>query len=68
MRQEIACLIHDVDGHFAIGNANVDMQSKNQIRAREQLHVFYDFLVAIALGDKLIVPMRKRVGTHRCDF
>ena len=43
VRQKIARLIHHVDGRLAIGNADMNVQSENQIRAREQLHVFDDF-------------------------
>src|ERR1039457_2663422 len=68
MRKEVAGLIHDVDGRFAIGNTDVHVQSENEVRAREQLHVFHDFLVTLAFGDELIVPMRKRMRADRRDF
>ena len=68
MRQKIARLIHDVNGGFAIGNADVDVQSENEIRARQQLHVFHDLPVALAFGDELIVPMRKRMRAGRGDL
>ena len=61
VRQKITRLIHDVNGRFAIGNADVHVQSEDEIRAREQLHVFDDLLIALAFGDELVVPMRKRM-------
>ena len=39
VRQKIARLIHHVNGRIAIRNADVNVQSENQIRTREQLHV-----------------------------
>src|SRR5438094_6230712 len=68
MRQKIARLVHHVDSHFAIGYAHVHVQSKNEIRAGEQLHVLNDLLVTLALGDVLVPPVRKRVGANRRDF
>ena len=68
MRQKIARLIHYVDGHFAIGDANMHVQSKNEIRACKQLHIFDDLLVPFAFGDVLVAPVRKRVCAHGCGF
>ena len=53
---------------FAIRNSDVHVQSENQVRAREQLHVFHDFLVTFAFGDELIVPMRKRMRADGRDL
>ena len=66
--KKITRLIHDVDRRFAIGNADMHMQSEDEIRPREQLHVFDDFLVALAFGDELIVPVRKRMRADRRDL
>ena len=57
VRQKIARLIHYVDGDIAIWNANVHVQSKNEVRAGEQLHILYNLLIALAFSDELIVPM-----------
>ena len=65
MRQEIARLVHDVDCYFAIGNSDVHVQSEDEIGARQLLHVFDYFLVAFALGNELIAPMRKRMRARR---
>jgi hypothetical protein len=68
VRQKITGLIHHVDGRLAIWNANVHMQSENQIRARERLHILENFLVALAFGDELVAPVRERMRAHRRDF
>jgi hypothetical protein len=57
-----------VDGRFAIGNSDVHVQSKDEIGARELLHVLDDFLIALAFGDELIAPMGKRMCAHGCDL
>jgi hypothetical protein len=59
--QKVARLIHHVNGALAIRNADVHVQSKNEVRAREQLHVFDDLLVTFALSDVLVAPMGKRM-------
>src|SRR4029077_14640309 len=68
MWQKIARLIHHVDGGFALGNADVHVQTEDEIRARELLHILNNFLITLAFGDELISPMRKRMGAARCDF
>ena len=57
-----------MNGRFAIRNADMHVQSENQVRARQQLHVFHDFLIALAFGDELIVPVRKRMRAGRSDL
>ena len=42
MGQKIAGLIHDMNRHFAIGNADVDMEPEDEIGARDLLQVFHD--------------------------
>src|SRR5450432_114412 len=59
--QKISRLVHDVNRSLAMRNADMHMQTKNEIGPRDLLHVFDDFLVTLAFGDELIVPMRKRM-------
>jgi len=57
-----------MDGDIAIWNADVDVQSENEIRTREQLHILHYFLISLAFGNELIVPMGKRVRADGCDL
>ena len=68
MGQKIAGLIHDMNRHRAIGNADVDMEPEDEIGARDLLQVFHDRSVSFALGDVLIEPMRKGMRPGRSDF
>src|SRR2546423_2225472 len=65
VRQKIAGLIHHMNGGFTVWNSDVDVQSENQVRARERLHIANNFLIALALGDELVAPMRKRMRPDR---
>src|SRR5205085_2978131 len=67
VRQEIARLVHDVDGRFAGRYADVHMQAEDQIRPRQALHVFHDLLVALSFGDELVVPVGKGVRADGSD-
>src|SRR4029077_10225671 len=68
MGQKISGLIHDMNCHLAIGNADVDMEPEDEIGARDLLQVFHDRSVSFALGDVLIEPMRKGMRPGRSDF
>src|SRR5262249_8581219 len=57
VRQKITGLIHYMDRRLPIGNADVHVQSENQIRPRERLHVLDDFLVSLAFSNELIAPV-----------
>src|SRR5437016_13201798 len=57
VRQEIARLIHDVDGSFAIRNSHMHMQTEDEISPGQQLHVADNFLITLALSDELVAPM-----------
>ena len=45
------------DRFLAIRNADVDVQSENQVCSRDLLHVFHDRCVTLVFGDGLILPM-----------
>src|SRR4029453_11603860 len=66
--QKIARLIHHVDGNIAIWNADVNVQSENQVRSGEQLHVLHNLLVTLAFGDELVVPMREGMRADGGDL
>ena len=68
MREEIARLVHDVDGRLAIRNSHVHVQSEDQVRPRDLLHVFHDLLVALAFRDELIAPVRERMRAGGGDL
>ena len=59
--KKISRLIHDLDRGLALGNPDVDVQPKNEIGPGQQPHVLDDRFIALAFGDELIVPMRKRM-------
>ena len=63
MRQKIARLIHNENGDIAMWNAYMDVQSENEIRARQLLHVFDDFAITLALSNELIAPVGKWMRT-----
>src|SRR5205085_7460359 len=65
--QEIARLVHHMNGRFAGRYADVHMQAEDQIRPRQALHVFHDLLVTLSFGDELVVPVRKGVRADRGD-
>src|SRR5713226_9565613 len=46
----------------------MDVQSENEIGARELLHVLDDFRITLALSDELIAPMRKGMRADRRSF
>ena len=43
------------------------METKDEVSARDILHVINDLLVALAPGDPLVLPVREWVGAHRRD-
>ena len=45
--EEIARLIHHLDGCFAIGDADMDMQAEDEVSARDLLHVLDDGRVTL---------------------
>ena len=46
----------------------MNMQSEDEIRPGQQLHVAHNFLVALSLGNELIAPMRKWMRADRRDL
>jgi hypothetical protein len=68
MGQEITRLVHDMDRHLAICDPDMDVQPKDEVGARNLLHIFDDFLVALPFGDELIVPMRKGMRAGGGNF
>src|SRR5947207_10868665 len=61
VREKIARLIHDVNRALAIRNADMHVQSEDEIGACELLHVLDDLLIAFALSNELVAPVRKRM-------
>ena len=57
MREEITRLVHDIDSLLAVGNCHMHVQTKNETRACNLLHVFNDCCVAFVNGDELIHPV-----------
>ena len=62
MGEEIARLVQQIDDRRAVRHRDVDVQSEDQQRPRELLHLLDDVLVALAGGDDLVDPARERVG------
>ena len=46
----------------------MDVQSEDEIGACELLHVLDDLLIALALSNELIAPVRKRMCAHRSNL
>ena len=67
MRQEVPRLVHQLDRERLIGNPDVNVQTKNQERSRQLLQLVDDVLVALARGENLVRPVRKRVRPGGCD-
>ena len=61
VRQEVARAVHDLDGRLAVLDADVHVQSENQVGARDHLQVFHDDAVALVGIDLLLVPLRERM-------
>src|SRR5436309_15368899 len=68
MRQEMARLSDHVEGHCAIRYSPVYVEFENAIRASQQLHVFNELLVTLALGDVLVALVRERMRPDRRDL
>ena len=54
VRQEVAGLVHDLDRQLAVLDADVDVQAEDEVRAREQLQVLDDLVVALVGIDLLV--------------
>jgi hypothetical protein len=60
-------MVHDIDRFFAIRDADVNVESENEIGARDLLHVFDDVRVALVRRDQLVHPMRKWMRAGRSN-
>jgi hypothetical protein len=67
MRKEVARLVHHLDACLAIGDPDVDMQTEDEEFADHVLQLVLEDLVALGLGDLLILPVRERVRPRRGD-
>src|SRR2546421_5570761 len=56
-----------MDSRIAARNSHVRVETENEVRTRELLHVADDFFVALAFGDELVAPMRKGMRAGRSD-
>ena len=61
VRQKVAHLVHQVNGRFAVLDADVHVQAEDQVRARHQLHVLDDLQVALVGINVLHAPVGERV-------
>lgn len=62
MRDEIAGVIHQVNQGFAIFDADVHVEAKNQVGAGYKLHVFDNVFVAFSWSERLHTPVGERMG------
>ena len=65
MRQEVARMIHHVNRGLAIFDPDVNMQAKDQVGARHQLHILNDVLVSLVGMNLLRAPIGKWMRRHR---
>src|SRR5216683_1078510 len=61
MRKEIARLVHHLDACLTVGDADVDVQAEDEQLADHVLQLVLQDLVALGLGDLLVLPVRERV-------
>ena len=57
VREKITRLVHELDCLLAIRDADVHVQSENEIRPRNLLQIVDDRGIALARRDQLIHPM-----------
>ena len=63
VRQKIAHGVHNLDTLVAATDTYVNVQTKNQVRAGHVAQLLDQAVVAFVRGDKLGLPVRKRVGS-----
>ena len=61
MRQEVARLVHHLDATLAIGYPDVHVEAEDEELTDDVLQLVLEDLVALGLGDLLILPVRERV-------
>ncbi len=66
--QKIAHLVHDRDADLAIRDTHVNVETENDVAASDLLHVLQDRAVALLVGNGLVFPPGKRMGTSRGDL
>ncbi len=59
MRQEVARLVHDLDARLAVGNADVHVEAEDEQLADDVLKLLLEHLVALLVGDLLLLPVRE---------
>src|SRR5919199_524352 len=64
MRQEITGGVHQMNTDLGIFNPNMHVHSEYQVRSSDYLKILDNSLVALARGDLLAAPVRKRVGSR----
>src|SRR5207237_6084093 len=67
VREEVARLVHDLDPSLAVRNADVNMQAEDQKLSDHVLHLVLADLVAVLLGDLLVLPVRERMRPRGRD-
>src|SRR6266550_346277 len=61
MWQEVACRIHDMNPAFRIGDADVNVQAKDQKRTSDGLQLLNKQFVSLVIEYFLVLPARKRM-------
>src|SRR5881628_1183269 len=67
VRQEVARLVHGLDAALAVGDAHVDVQAEDEELADDVLQLLLEHLVALVLGDLLVLPVGERMRARRGD-
>ena len=67
MRKEVARLVHDLDPQLAVGDPDVHVQAEDEQLADDVLQLLFEDLVALVLGDLLVLPVRERMRAGRND-
>jgi len=69
VREEVARFVHHLDPLLAIGDPDVDVQPEDEELADDVLQLLLEHLVALVLGDELVLPVRERMraGGHQAE-
>jgi hypothetical protein len=67
VRQEIARRVHDADPRVVVFDGHVNVEAEDQDLPHHVLHLVLDHLVAVQLGDPLVLPVGEGVRAGRGD-
>jgi hypothetical protein len=57
VREEVASFVHHLDAQLAVGDPDVHVQTEDEQLANDVLQLLFEDLVALVLGDVLVLPV-----------